>query len=266
MTSARAPLHAVEQPGRLAVPAPLPPTIHAICLDIDDTVIDFTGSARMALSELTGRDDLWPQWQAVTDDHHARAMAGEFDHDTMRRTRTKAFLDAQGADFDDATVAVLEDRRRDRMARLWRPFPDAAPTLDWLRAAGLKIAAVTNATHPDQRTRLARVGLARFFDAVISAGALGIAKPAPEIFHTACAELGVHPSATAHIGDRLDLDAHAAHQAGLHGIWLDRTALPHPAPCGIHVIDTLADLPALLVTEFRTPDLTTSGAVPSQRA
>ncbi|MFC7617005.1 hypothetical protein ACFQV2_29750 [Actinokineospora soli] len=102
---------------------------------MDDTVIDFTGSARMALSELTGRDDLWSQWQAITDDHHARAIAGEFDHDTMRRVRTKAFLDAQGADFDDATVAVLEDRRRDRMTHSWRAFPDAAPALDWLRAA-----------------------------------------------------------------------------------------------------------------------------------
>ncbi|GAA4413103.1 HAD family hydrolase [Actinokineospora soli] len=250
----------------MSVPAALPPTIHAICLDVDDTVIDFTGSARMALSELTGRDDLWSQWQAITDDHHARAIAGEFDHDTMRRVRTKAFLDAQGADFDDATVAVLEDRRRDRMTHSWRAFPDAAPALDWLRAAGLKIAAVTNASHPDQHGRLARVGLARFFDAVISAGALGVAKPAPAIFHAACAELDVPPTHTLHVGDRLDHDARAAVNAGLHGVWLDRAGTPTPVDPGIHVIDSLSDLPTLLVSEFRTPTVTTSTGVPTPAA
>ncbi|MGW5052099.1 HAD family hydrolase [Actinokineospora sp. NPDC004072] len=265
MTSARAPFPAVTHANRAAVPAALPPTIHAICLDVDDTVIDFTGSARMALLELTGRDDLWADWQAITEDHSARAIAGEFDHDTMRRVRTKAFLDAQGADFDEATVAVLEDRRRDRMAHLGRAFPDAARTLDWLRAAGLKIAAVTNASHPDQRARLARVGLARFFDAVISAGALGVAKPDPAIFHTACAQLGVPPARTMHVGDRIDLDARAATAAGLHGVWLDRNARPTPAEPGIHVIDSLDDLPTLLVTEFRTPTVTTSGGVPAPR-
>lgn len=261
MTSARAPFLSITQPP----PAALPPTIHAICLDVDDTVIDFTGSARMALSELTGRDDLWPAWQAITEDHSARAIAGEFDHDTMRRARTKAFLVAQGADFDDDVVAVLEDRRRDRMAHLWRAFPDAAPTLDWLRAAGLRVAAVTNASHPNQRARLARVGLSRFFDVVISAGALGVAKPDPAIFHAACAELGTAPEETLHVGDRLDLDACAAAEAGLHGVWLDRDDCPEPVEPGVHVIDTLADLPTLLVTEFRTPSLSTGGGVPAQR-
>ncbi|WP_229787527.1 HAD family hydrolase [Actinokineospora fastidiosa] len=262
MTSARSSFAALTH---VSMPAALPPTIHAICLDVDDTVIDFTGSARMALSELTGRDDLWPAWLEITEDHSARAIAGEFDHDTMRRVRTKAFLDAQGADFDEATVAVLEDRRRDRMTRLNRAFPDAAPTLDWLRAAGFRIAAVTNASHPDQHARLARVGLARFFDAVISAGALGVAKPDPAIFHAACAELDVLPEHTMHVGDRIDLDARAAADAGLHGVWLDRAARPGPVEPGIHVIDSLSDLPTLLVTEFRTPTVTTSGGVPAQR-
>lgn len=260
MTSVRVPFPVVARP---TLPTALPPTIHAICLDVDDTVIDFTGSARKALSELTGRDDLWSDWLAVTDAHHARAMAGEFDHDTMRRARTKAFLDAHGADFDDATIAVLEDRRRDRMATLWRPFPDAAPALDWLRAAGLKIAAVTNASGPDQRARLARVGLDRFFDTVISAGAVGIAKPDPAIFHAACADLGVHPAETLHVGDRVDLDARAAVAAGLHGVWLDRAGGPDPHD--VPVIDSLADLPTLLVTEFRTPSVTAGGGVPAPR-
>ena len=60
-----------------------PPLITAVCLDIDDTLIDFTGSARKALRLLIGRDDMWGTWQRITDEHHARVVAGEFDYDLL---------------------------------------------------------------------------------------------------------------------------------------------------------------------------------------
>ncbi|GLZ41698.1 HAD family hydrolase [Actinokineospora sp. NBRC 105648] len=242
-----------------------PPAIHAICLDIDDTLVDFTGSARSALSVLTGRDDMWPAWQRITDAHSARCVAGEFDYDAMRRARTKAFLADLGTQLDDEAVAVLEDRRLAQMSRGSRLFPDALPCLDWLRAAGFKIAAVTNASRPHQRGRLATLGLARFFDAVVSAGELGAAKPDPVIFHTACEQLGVEPDHAAHVGDRLDLDAQGARDAGLHGIWLDRTHTGDPEQAGVPVVDSLAELPALLVTDYRTPTVTSASAVPTPR-
>lgn len=242
-----------------------PPTIHAVCLDIDDTVIDFTGSARSALTELIGRDDMWPAWQRVTDEHSAMVVSGELDYDTMRRTRTKAFLADLGALLDDDAVAVLEDRRLAQMRDAWSLFPDARPCLDWLRAAGFMIAAVTNASAPHQRARLATQGISRYFDVVVSAGELGVAKPDPAIFHEACAQLGVHPSETLHIGDRLDLDALAARAAGLHGVWLDRTGGSEHTDTVVPVIDSLADLPELLVTDYRTPTLTSASGVPTPR-
>ncbi|SDC62985.1 HAD family hydrolase [Actinokineospora iranica] len=269
MTSALVPFPSPTTTPRQGVPNPShePPAIHAICLDIDDTLIDFTGSARMALSILIGRDDMWPAWQRITDEHSAMVVSGELDYDSMRRARTKAFLADLGALIDDETVAVLEDRRLAQMSQAWRLFPDAVPCLDWLRAAGFKIAAVTNASGPHQRTRLAGLGLSRFFDAVISAGELGAAKPDPTIFHTACAELGVTPHETAHVGDRLDLDAIGARDAGLHGIWLDRAAdqHDHDDTPEVPVVETLADLPELLVSEYRTPGMTSASGVPGPR-
>ncbi|MGQ0841486.1 HAD family hydrolase [Actinokineospora sp.] len=267
MTSMLAPIGLPVPPaGAELTEVHRPPTIHAVCLDVDDTVIDFTGSARMALAELIGRDDLWPAWQRVTDEYSARAVSGELDHDTMRHARTKAFLADLGTLLDDEAVAVLEDRRLARMTGAWRLFADALPCLDWLRAAGFKIAAVTNASGPHQRARLAGLGLSRFFDSVVSAGELGAAKPDPVIFHAACAELDVTPAHTLHIGDRLDLDAVGARDAGLHGVWLDRTGADDVAPADVHVLETLADLPELLVSEFRTPTLTSASGVPAPRA
>lgn len=267
MTSALVPFRpSVEPVDRASTAAPQSPEIHAVCLDIDDTLIDFTASARNALCELIGRDDLWPAWQRITDEHSAMVVSGELDHDAMRHARTKAFLAAQGAHVDDETAAAMEERRLARMTRGWRPFPDAVPCLDWLRAAGLRIAAVTNASGPHQRARLTRLGLSRFIDVVVSAGELGAAKPDPVIFHTACAHLGAPPGATLHVGDRLDVDAQAARDAGLRGVWLDRDhAAARAGEVGVPVIETLADLPALLVSDFRTPTLAHPSAVPRPR-
>ncbi len=238
-----------------------PPRIQAVCLDIDDTLVDFTSSARRALYDLIGRDDMWSCWQRTTDEHVARVVAGELPYDAMHRARTKAFFADLGALLDDDLVATLEERRCTQLRTTWQLFADAIPCLDWLRAAGLKLAAVTNASGPHQRAKLAGLGIARFFDTLVIAGEVGAAKPDAVIFHTACAQLGVAPAQTIHVGDLLDTDAIGARDAGLHGVWLARGA-PHPSPePGIQTIETLADLPELLVSEYRTPDLrATAGA------
>jgi putative hydrolase of the HAD superfamily len=229
-----------------------PPEIKAVCLDIDDTLVDFTRAARSALFALIGRDDMWPAWQRVTDEFVARAVAGELAPKAMREHRTKAFFAEQlGIQLDDETVSVLEARRQTRMCGGWRLYTDALPCLNWLRAAGLKVAAVTNASGPQQHTKLADMGITRYFDAVVIAGELGVAKPDPRIFHAACQRLHVEPGEAVHIGDRLDLDAIGARDAGLHGVWLNRTRTPGPpTPVGVHTIRDLDDLPELLIWEY----------------
>jgi putative hydrolase of the HAD superfamily len=243
----------------------LPPRIQAVCLDIDDTLVDFTTPARKALRSMIGRDDMWPTWQRMTEEHVARVVAGEMDADTMRVVRTKAFLADLGARLDDESVCRLEDRRLAEMSGDWRLFDDVFPCLDWLHAAGLKVAAVTNASGAHQRSKLMTLGIARFFDTVVIAGELGAAKPDPTIFRAACHRLDVPTGEVLHVGDRLDVDALGARNAGLHGVWLDRCHAVGPPNLDVAVIDTLADLPELLVSEYRTPAMTTPSGVPGQR-
>jgi putative hydrolase of the HAD superfamily len=131
----------------------------------------------------------------------------------------------------------------------WRLFPDALPCLNWLRAAGLKLAAVTNASGPQQHAKLAEAGITQYFDEVVIAGELGIAKPDARIFHLTCERLDVTPAQALHVGDRLDLDAHGALAAGLHAVWLKRDVnVTAPPPPGIHVITDLHALPELLLS------------------
>lgn len=221
--------------------------IRAICLDIDDTLVDYLASGRAGLTALVGSDLAWALWIELTEFYYDRFLAGEFDFDTMRLQRTKAFFAERGEWLSDAEVAVREARRLAAMRRAWRLFDDVLPCLHLLRSAGLMLAAITNAPGKHQRNKLAAVGLIDTFDVLVIAGEVGMAKPDPAIFHLACRRLRVQPCQAMHVGDRLDLDAQAAVDAGLRGVWLVRDGRPllRP-PRGVHVINGLLELPELL--------------------
>ncbi|MGH3623307.1 MAG: HAD family hydrolase [Sciscionella sp.] len=227
--------------------------VGAVCLDVDDTLVDYQQAVRAALRAALGSDDSWPVWQQVADDHVAKVISGELDRASMPLRRTRAFLAAIRLPLDDVDAMCWERERLARMGRCWALFHDVLPCLDWLRASGLRIAAVTNASGPHQREKLVNLGIAGFFDNLLIAGEIGAAKPDPVMFHTACVRLGLSPAQVVHVGDRLDLDAVGATNAGLHGVWLDRHG--HGGECaavaaGVRSIGTLGELPELLVGEL----------------
>jgi putative hydrolase of the HAD superfamily len=225
--------------------------IRAICLDIDDTLVDYLASGRAGLTALVGSDVAWPQWAALTEIHYGRFLAGEVDFDTMRVQRTRAFFAERGQWLSDSEVLQCEARRMDAMRGAWRLFDDALPCLHLLRSAGLMLAAITNAPGMHQRSKLAAVGLIDVFDVLVIAGEVGMAKPDPAIFHLACGRLGVHPCQAVHVGDRLDVDAQAAVAAGLGGVWLNREeGIAVEPPIGVYMIGGLLELPHLLYTSF----------------
>lgn len=223
--------------------------IAAVCFDVDATLVDYEASTRAGLRELLGTDEAWADWCALTERHYRRYLAGDVDFDTMRWQRTKEFFASRGEVLGDGEVLQREERRAAAMRRAWRLYDDALPCLGALRATGLRLAAITNAAGAYQRAKLGALGLESVFDAVLISGELGVAKPHQAIFRTACAELRVHPAQAVHVGDRLDMDAEGARNAGMHGVWLDRSrrgALPRGA--GISVIGQLSELPELVST------------------
>ena len=232
------------------VPCPAPLVtlpVAAVCFDVDATLVDYEASTRAGLRELLGTDEAWADWCRLTDWHYLRYLAGDVDFDTMRQQRTRDFFAYRGEVLCHGEVVRREERRAAAMRRAWRLFDDALPCLRALRALGLRLAAITNAAGDYQRAKLGALGLESVFDAVLISGELGVAKPHHAIFRRACRVLGVLPAQAVHVGDRLDTDAEGARNAGLHGVWLDRSgcgALPQGA--GISVIQRLVELPALV--------------------
>ncbi len=219
----------------------------AVCCDVDATLVDCEASTRAGFRELLGTDEGWADWCALTDLHYQRFLGGNVDFDTMRWQRTRDFFAYRGEFLCDGEVVRREERRAAAMRRAWRLFDDVMPCLRALRAVGLRLAAITNAAGDYQRAKLNALGLGSAFDALLISGELGVAKPHRAIFRRACRVLGVLPAQAVHVGDRLDTDAEGARDAGLHGVWLNRSGRCElPDGAGIWVIGRLSELPALL--------------------
>jgi putative hydrolase of the HAD superfamily len=96
-------------------------------------------------------------------------------------------------------------------------FEDALPALEFL-AGRYPLVALSNGN-----ADLARIGLAHFFRASISAREFGVGKPDPRIFHAAAGAVETLPEDILHIGDDATLDALGALNAGMQAAWLNRS-------------------------------------------
>src|SRR6201999_3684569 len=93
-------------------------------------------------------------------------------------------------------------------------YPDVEAGLVAMRAAGLKLACVTNKPHRFATELLEQYGLLRYFDIVLGGDSLPKKKLDPLPMLHACAELGVPPAAAVAIGDS-ENDALAGRAAGM---------------------------------------------------
>lgn len=96
--------------------------------------------------------------------------------------------------------------------------------LQKLKTQGVKMAIVTNIT-PEllehQKKKVAQLGIAQYFDAIVYSAELGVHKPDRRIFDHAAALLGVENAHCVFVGDDPASDIAGALNAGMEAVWLD---------------------------------------------
>jgi HAD superfamily hydrolase (TIGR01509 family) len=146
----------------------------------------------------------------------------------------------------DAALRELEAYHAQH--NLWELVPaDVAPALRRLRDLGLRMAVVSN-SNGTVRAKLARLGLAPFFDTIVDSTEEGVEKPDPALFRVALARLGARAQATLHVGDLYEVDVAGARAAGLQAALLDPLGLYPEADC-----PRFPSLPALAEALGRGP-------------
>lgn len=236
--------------------------VDGVLFDVDDTLLDSDRSFVRALAEVVSEylphlppdrhEEVVTVWRADVGGHYRRYTRGEVGYLEQRMARAND-LHAQfgGAELDDAALERWNALFERGFMRAWDAYPDAAGVLEHLLAAGVAVGALTNAGVAHQTEKLGASGLD--VRVLVGVDTLGVGKPDARVFLEACRRLGTSPARTAYVGDELDVDAVAAREAGLVGVWLDRPG-PRRVPvteadvaaAGVDVIGSLDELPAVL--------------------
>ena len=216
----------------------------AVLLDLDDTILDDSGSVsscwleacRVHRTELgivdpiTAYDSIERvrEWYWSDPERH---RVGRLDLAAARREVAHLALKDVGLD-DEALAGKIGDTYHELRDAGLQPFDDAIDTVEWLRASGCRLALLTNGSAQMQRSKIDRFALAGHFDAILIEGEVGFGKPDPRVYQRALELLDVTPGDTWMVGDNLEWDVAEPQRQGIYGIWLDvrGSGLPQGQP------------------------------------
>ena len=182
--------------------------LHGVLIDLDGTLMDTAPDLAAAANRMRADFGLPPLpldriaafvgkgaevlvHRALTDDLNGRA-----DPEAFSRGRTSFYAHYT---VENGLQAIVFER-----------VPQA---LEQLRNRGLKVACVTNKPKEFTIPLLAKMDLARYFDAVVAGDEVAEKKPHPALLLEACRRLQLHPAEVKLIGDSIN-DAQAARAAG----------------------------------------------------
>jgi phosphoglycolate phosphatase len=220
----------------------------AVLFDLDGTLLDTAADIALALNRAVAEHG----WGPVAEDE-VRRMIGRGAPMLVHRAAA-----AQGRTLDDATHAAVLARFFHHYGTLQEfdectaePYGGVTEALHQLHDAGLHIAVVTNKQQRFATGLLQRLGLSGWVDLVVGGDSCERRKPDPQPLLYACESLHVAPQQALMVGDSIN-DVQAARAAGIPVVCVpygyNEGRDPRTLPCDAFV-DTLADLPALLLRE-----------------
>ena len=179
---------------------------HSVTFDLDgtllDTVADLAEACRLMLAEVGAP----PRSQAEVHSFVGKGMAVLVE---------RCLTHERPPSLEQVDVAIESFKRHYTVVngQFTRIYPGVIEGLQAWQASGIKMGVVTNKPAMFTDALLARMGLADYFDVVVSGDTTAHKKPHPEPILYACRQLGVVPERNLHIGDSRH-DIHSAHAAG----------------------------------------------------
>ena len=221
-----------------------------LLFDFDHTLFDSDASEALAFVEtlnefgVTEPTTHFSTYQTI---NHALWVAVEQGTITPNDLRTERFKQLATAIGLDADPIALADRYVVAMSANGELYPGAYGVLEKL-AESATLALVTNALSEVQRTRIARIGIERFFSAIVISGEVGPSKPNPAIYDITF-ELLNYPAKerTLMIGDSLSSDIKGGTNYGIATCWYNvHHKTSSPTDLVTHEISSLDQLTRLV--------------------
>lgn len=200
-----------------------------IFFDIDETLLDFKRAENLAVMKLFevyeenfnfGRDEFYDKWCSIGKVHFNRYLTGQLTFSEQKIERVKEIFRTVDISLNDIQAENCFTVYLRSFEDSWKAFSDVIPCLESLKEYRLGI--ISNGDYHQQKTKLERIGILHYFEVIVTAGEVGVAKPHPQIFEIACDRAGMNPRECVYIGDDFNTDIEACEKAGMKGIWINR--------------------------------------------
>ncbi|TFW23878.1 phosphoglycolate phosphatase [Duganella callida] len=182
--------------------------VRAAIIDLDGTMLDTIPDFHVAINGMRAELGLAPITQA-----QIALMVGKGSENLIRSVLA---LDWDADRVEAAFEPAMQSYQRHYLSINGQHstlFPEVTQGLAAMRAAGLRLACVTNKPISFTTPLLKLKGLDQFFEVVYGGDSLPRKKPDPLPLQTVCADFGLAPAQVVAIGDSSN-DAQAARAAG----------------------------------------------------
>lgn len=225
---------------------PAPPWTDAtVCVfDAYGTLYDFNSAAARCRDALGDKAEplsaLWRQKQLQYT--WLRSLMGRY----------ASFWQVTGEALDHAMAAlgIADNGLRQRLMDCYHgldAFPEVPGTLARLKAAGLRLAILSNGSPGMLAGAAERTGLDKLLEVSLSVDAVKVFKPAGIVYRLVTDHFAAPPDRVVFVSSNA-WDAHAGADYGFRAVWLNRArAAAENMPGRLAAVrETVADLPALL--------------------
>lgn len=220
------------------------PKVRAAVFDAYGTLFDVASAAAAA------RDALGERWQPLAELWRAKQLQYTWLRSLSGRHADFWRVTGDALDFALEALGLDDPPLRARLMASYEvlaAYPEAREALLRLRAAGLRLAVLSNGAPAMLASAARSAGLDDVLERLISVEEVGVYKPHPSVYRLAVDRLGIAAGEILFVSSN-GWDAYGASAFGLQVAWCNRAGQPRerlPAAPAAE-IRSLAELPALL--------------------
>ncbi len=219
--------------------------IQACVFDAYGTLFDVNSAAQSA------QDLLGEKWQPLAELWRSKQLQYTWLRGLSGRHADFWQVTGDALDFALSTMHLEDALLRPRLMNLYlrlSAYPEVVDTLKQLKAAGMKLAILSNGTPAMLAAAAANAGIADLLDAVLSVEDVRVYKPHPSVYSMACERLNVASGNICFVSSN-GWDAYSAKAFGFRVLWCNRLGqMPERIPETPDAeIRTLAELPEMVL-------------------